>query len=616
MRTERRDLFAYAAIALVGAIYAYLQLHSQWTPYDDEGYLLQSLREFVAGRTLYSDVYSQYGPFYYELFGGFFAATGIEPTNDSGRLIVIVVWVSGATMLGLLAQYVTGRAWIGWVTQAVAISLTFLANEPMHPLGLATLLTIAVMALLPWRRDSAADARALGLGAVCAALALVKVNQGLLAVLSIGLAALLVAPDRHRKAAATAALVLLPPALMVANLDDGLVIRLALLESAGLAAIAAASWRLRIDHPTGRWLAAIATGGLVLGAAVCAAILVTGTSPSQLVDGAIVAPSRHPQTTFAPLRLDWLGVGAALAGLALALVAATGLARPSPTLRVAGRGLAAAAIAVAAISIQDTSITDTSWEFPVFAALAWLAVRPAQTQSDATDGLPRVAAVLIAATGLLQVYPIAGTQRMAVAMAMLLVAGVIASDAAQLLTAGGRRLPVVAVTAGAAAFALCCLAAFGLSHPVQRATGAYADKQAIGLHGAEGLRVSRQSARAYRQIAAATSRCDPLVTYPGMNSFNIWTRKRPPTGMNTTSWMTLLDDDQQQRIVDAIEDKPRLCVLRNGAIESGWLHFSRKNPAEIAGRPLVRYLNSAPMRDIALPVQARRAGYRLLVRAR
>ncbi|HXS33100.1 MAG TPA: hypothetical protein VN758_04910, partial [Solirubrobacterales bacterium] len=70
----------YSLVALAAAIAAYFAIFTQFSSGDDEGTLLVSLNAFSHGQTLYSDVYSPYGPFYYELFGGFFSLTGLAVT--------------------------------------------------------------------------------------------------------------------------------------------------------------------------------------------------------------------------------------------------------------------------------------------------------------------------------------------------------------------------------------------------------------------------------------------------------------------------------------------------------------------------------------------------------
>ena len=70
------------------AVAAYLALFTQFAGYDDEGTLLVTLKAFAHGDILYRDIYSAYGPFYYELFGGLFALTGHAVTTDASRSIV------------------------------------------------------------------------------------------------------------------------------------------------------------------------------------------------------------------------------------------------------------------------------------------------------------------------------------------------------------------------------------------------------------------------------------------------------------------------------------------------------------------------------------------------
>src|SRR5436190_10695338 len=93
MAVRLRAALPYAVIALFGAALAYFSLFSQFAPHDDSGHLSVSLTEFIAGRNLYEDLYSQYGPLYFEMFGGLFSLPGIELTTDSVRLLTMVLWV-------------------------------------------------------------------------------------------------------------------------------------------------------------------------------------------------------------------------------------------------------------------------------------------------------------------------------------------------------------------------------------------------------------------------------------------------------------------------------------------------------------------------------------------
>src|SRR5207247_6016275 len=128
--------------------------------YDDEGYLLVSLKGFVTGHPLYNEVYSQYGPAYYDVFGGLFALTGHPVTQDAGRLIVFVIRVVASLTAGWSMFRFTRSLPIALSGQMLTfIVLQRLNPEPMHPVGLLCLLLSLLLAsavLVFPRRPSAA----------------------------------------------------------------------------------------------------------------------------------------------------------------------------------------------------------------------------------------------------------------------------------------------------------------------------------------------------------------------------------------------------------------------------------------------------------------------------
>ena len=56
----------YAIVAIGAFLAAYFGIFSEFAPYDDEGTLLVTLKAFVHGDALYREIWSVYGPFYYE----------------------------------------------------------------------------------------------------------------------------------------------------------------------------------------------------------------------------------------------------------------------------------------------------------------------------------------------------------------------------------------------------------------------------------------------------------------------------------------------------------------------------------------------------------------------
>ena len=82
-RSREARVVLYALVTVAAAAAAYFAIFSGFAKWDDEGTVLITIKAFAAGQVLYRDVYSPYGPFYYELFGGFFKLSGlaVRPTR-------------------------------------------------------------------------------------------------------------------------------------------------------------------------------------------------------------------------------------------------------------------------------------------------------------------------------------------------------------------------------------------------------------------------------------------------------------------------------------------------------------------------------------------------------
>ena len=74
--------------------------------YDDEGYVLISLRNFAEHGHLYRDVFSQYGPFPY-VFYYLLHLLGLPLTHMVGRTITLLAWSGAAVSCALLARTAT-----------------------------------------------------------------------------------------------------------------------------------------------------------------------------------------------------------------------------------------------------------------------------------------------------------------------------------------------------------------------------------------------------------------------------------------------------------------------------------------------------------------------------
>ena len=146
----------FTATTFVCGYAGYLRLFTYFGVWDDEGYLLLSLRSFLRGESLYDAIYSQYGPFYYLSMGGVFHALGLSANHDNGRLVSLALWLAASLGVGLILYVLTHNLWLAGGFQLVAFkaSLFNMAYEPMHPGGMICLLLVGLAAmplLLPTR---------------------------------------------------------------------------------------------------------------------------------------------------------------------------------------------------------------------------------------------------------------------------------------------------------------------------------------------------------------------------------------------------------------------------------------------------------------------------------
>ncbi len=60
---------------------------------DDEGYLLLTLKHYFAGEHLYTQVFTQYGPFYFLIQKAIFRLLHLPVTFDAGRAVFLGYWM-------------------------------------------------------------------------------------------------------------------------------------------------------------------------------------------------------------------------------------------------------------------------------------------------------------------------------------------------------------------------------------------------------------------------------------------------------------------------------------------------------------------------------------------
>jgi hypothetical protein len=607
----------YAAVSAGAAIAAYFIIFSAFASYDDEGTLLVMLKAFTDGNSLYRDIYSPYGPFYFELFGSFFAFTGLDVTTDTSRSIVIVVWVLTSLLFGLAVQRMTRLLMLGLAGMIAAFgALYVLANEPMHPQGLCVLLLGAFTLLVasePKRRVLWAGGAG---GAILAALTLTKVNLGVFAIAAVALAAVMTAEPLYRRRwvrwPVIVAFVVMPVGVMARDFSTGWVRDLVLLELLVFTAVVVAASRLkpimdeRSDTTLTRWLIAAAIGFAAAFVAIAIAIAAAGTGPSALLDGAVIQAIRvrdvlTSQFPFPTATVDW-----AIASLAVAFLVthfrSAGDANPSVWPGVL-RILAGLTIWFTVARITPNSLNPSATNPDVVPMiLAWVALAPpAGASESAYCRFLRVFLPSLAVAESLQVYPVAGSQMGIAALPFVPVGAICLADGLTSLRAwstarGSGSLESLGVAVSVATVALAFQFAVNLvARPAATYASAYADLRPLPFAGATHLRLSSTEVATYSRLVELIRehRCTDFIGYPNINSLYLWSRIDPPPPNAPGAWMFGLDSESQQRVVDGLRASPRPCAIRNDQRADAWLHGSP--PPD---RPLVNYVLKGDFRTV------------------
>lgn len=587
---------------------AYFWIFTTFAIYDDEGTLLVSLQAFAHGEVLYRDVYSPYGPFYYELFGGFFSLTGAAVTNDVSRTIVVVFWVATSFLYGISIQRLSGRLWLGAAGMCGAFSTLYvLASEPMHPqvlcvalLGGLTLLAVCA----PGRRPALAGAAA---GALIAALALTKLNLGVYAAAAAVLAATLTFEPLRSRAwirwPVAAIVVALPVFVLFRDLDTEWARNLAAVEILSMAAVVAVSLRPRWtvgDEGLGRWLVAGAAGFAVAFVAILVAIVAAGSSPSDIYEGMVTEALRVREINPGAFAMANQVVDWGIASFALAVLCAW--LRPSesglPTWwSGALRIVAGLVILLGVANVHPLTLSPSPQNvISLPMVLVWVAAfAPATAAESQFKAFLRIFLPALAVAEGLQVYPVPGSQVEIAALSFVPVGALCIADGLDVLRAwsaerGRLDLDRFGIVATVALIALTAIMALNVVvRPGINSAATYKNQPSLGLPGGSDLHLAEDQVQAYQAMVADLHRygCTTFIGYPNINSLYIWSEIEPPPPAAPGVWLLALTNKPQQRIVNELRASRKPCVVRSENRAALWL-----SGREVTKRPLVRYIFS------------------------
>ena len=498
----KRTALVIAAVVLLCAPVAYARMFLGYQMYDDEGLFLVAVRDYLSGQPLMTPYFPLYGPFYFEVVGGIFKLFGVLPTHDAGRLLTLAFWLASSAVGGLGAWRLTRSRWLAIAGQCITfVALAALALEPTTTYGISVLLELCLVVLATFVADRPKVTGVL-IGGAVAALALIKVNVGLLAAVAVAFTWAASLEVRYRRwlfPGLAALLSVFPIVAMSSLLRQPWVIEFALvmmLSIGSLTLTSVASSRRIQPAPA---LSSLMLGGAAVAVPCLGVALLSGSRPDQMFQSLVVLALRFPRVYATPVGVTaaipaWAAVLFAIAILSVRASRQTEL----PALARVGAG----------IFIWVSVLLLPSPIFLLALPVAWLSVMaPRNVAVSAIDQYARVFVPTLALLECLQAYPVAGTQVSLAGLGLMPVGAILLTDGLRQLRSGNLALARW-VPRGAVAVSLAIVVAYGLvvGAAFNRATP-------LGLQGAQSVRVTdaqrthlrdlvkaKAPARAYREI--------------------------------------------------------------------------------------------------------------------
>ena len=157
---------------------------STQAPYDDEGYVMMTLRTFGEGQPLYSCTHTQYGPAYYFLTESIHSTLGLPLSQNGVRLKTIALWCIATVLCYAILLRLNVAEPLRFITTLLFhMHLDKLSLEPGHPQE-----WVLVLSMLAIWFVSGSSKGKWGMAASCVAMVgMIKLNCG--AVLAIPLLA-------------------------------------------------------------------------------------------------------------------------------------------------------------------------------------------------------------------------------------------------------------------------------------------------------------------------------------------------------------------------------------------------------------------------------------------
>jgi hypothetical protein len=583
----------FGLLTLLGGIWTYYRVFTGFSFWDDEGSMMLSVKQYLGGLKLYDQVWSGYGPAYYFYNWLLRSSTGTPVTHDVVRISSLLPWLVTSLVCAWVILRLTDSLVLASLGHLLTLySLQFFSVEPGHPQELCILLLVLFVASGTLIGQRLHFLGAVLLGALPAALLLVKVNLGIFAILATGLSLSFHTRanwfSRTLRAAFVAAALFLPFALMRRQLGGTQAQVYCVLLVASLAALSQVL--LRSDKTISITLRD--SGIVVISFALTFATLVLvsiaqGSSLQRMLDSLILLHLRVSVggLWYLPISLGakwlyWAFIGVAAAGWTAFSMKNKGNWSSKylfPIKLLFGLGTIAALFS-----------TNGAHLLAFATPFCWLLLYPLPG-----NGVSRLvfARTLLCTTAVIQglyAFPAAGSQIFFIRIIMIIVAIICINDFwSWFAVEFDFRLRQHRLLRLAGSVALFCLV-LDYVYIAYAQHESYNSLPALNLAGASRIHLRDEQAREYQWLTrSSVNYCDILIGLPNIPSLNLWTAMDPPARLNSDAWMLVLSDKEQLEIELALSKHPNACAIYNPEILAFW----NRNRRDIGGLPLVRYIH-------------------------
>ena len=572
------------AACLIAFLFAKHDFATNYQPYDDEGYMLLSINNYLSGGHLYTDVYSEYGPFNFLAESALFRMLAQPVNHDSGRLVAFILLMISAILAGYFAYRIFGSHVLAAAAGlAVIYFCHVMSSEPGHPqqLILPLFMLACCVSVLRW----SPPVKFVVLGVIGAALSLIKINVGVFYFAALACTLICGFTGGVIRKIGTALLLVYavagPLVLMRAHLGSWAADYALMAVFCTFTTFYIASVTVPVSVPSWRNILYATGGALAAGVLIVAATLSQGMSPQVFLEGVLWDPLKHPSVFTIPLQIS-------KAKTFEGLVVSAGLIWLFYWWR--RRGNAADdridALKCMAGLCALASLIGGVWKLPSVVAFLPILLFPVEGMAwEAGELLPRLFVTTLAVTQFLQPYPVAGSHLAISATPVALWGFLCIHDGA----AGLARLLSPRINRAAVGQAMGWTLVFAVVLLMWRLGGVSIEYQfpASRLAGAASLHLKPEVEDRFEYLVDnVRANCDFLFSMPLLGSLNFWSGVPPANGLNLPGWTRAFSPAQQQQILDRFQADPRGCAIYN----QKYTEFRGTTVQDLSTIPLARYI--------------------------